>query len=281
VIRNFSIAVLGKAMLPAVVVVLFLPGLIHGDGPAPPTKIWNELEPGLEVGRFDPERLQAAPQGELVVLRIDPHKWDLKLLLRRDEEGDRPRKPQQWCREFGLEAAINAGMYQENYSTNVGFCKVDGKVANSWVNDYMSAMAFDPIDPTRPLFRIFDLDVTPLDEITAAYNNVVQNMRLLKRFRENRWRPVGSTWPEAALAEDENGRALFVYCSISYSMHEFNEILLGLPLDIVCAQHLEGNNPARLWINHKAMTGVSQVGGSGGVPAIPNVLGVVKREQEP
>jgi len=252
----------------------FMPALAHGVKARQETGAWNELEPGFEVGRFNPQLRVADPAGELVVLRIDPHKWDLKILLRKQEEGDRPRKPQQWCEEFDLAAAINVGMYQENHSTNVGCCKVNGAVENSWVNDYMSAMAFGPLDASLPLFRIFDLDVTPLEEITATYSNVVQNMRLIKRSRENRWRPQGSTWPEAALAEDNQGRVLFIYCSVSYSMHEFNEVLLALPLQVVCAQHLEGNNPARLWINHDAMAGVSQVGDSGTVPAVPNVLGV-------
>lgn len=278
VARRSSFRISGPAIPLAAVGLLFLAGLALPGESAQGTKIWSELEPGLEVARFDPQQRTADPLGELVVLRIDPHKWGFELLLRKQQEGDRPRKPEQWCEEFGLAAAINAGMYQEDYSTNVGYCMVDGVVRNSWVNDYQSAMAFGPIDPARPLFRIFDLDVTPLDEITASYTNVVQNMRLIKRHRENRWRPQGSsTWPEAALAEDDHGRALLMYCSVAYSMHEFNEILLALPLNIVCAQHLEGNNPARLWINHEAMAGVNQVGDSGSVPAIPNVLGVARR----
>ncbi len=276
----FSYKYCWQAILLAGLCLLGAPISALGEDTEPELKIWNELESGFEVGRFNPELLVPDPQGQLVVLRIDPHQWDLKIFLRKQEDGDRPRKPQQWCEEFGLEAAINVGMYQEDYSTNVGYCKVDGSVENSWVNDYMSAMAFDPIDPARPKFRIFDLDVTPLKDITAAYNNVVQNMRLVKRFRENRWRPQGSTWPEAALAEDDHGRALLIYCSVSYSMHEFNEVLLGLPLNIVCAQHLEGNNPARLWINHPALAGEIQVGASGSVPAIPNVLGVAKRHPQ-
>jgi hypothetical protein len=259
---------------------LVLPCLVSGDEVTPGPEVWEELEPGLEVGRFNPELKKADIQGELVVLRVDPRIWDLKVMLRTRADGDRPRKPQQWCEEFGLVAAINAGMYQADYSTNVGYCMVDSVVENRSINKYLSAMAFDPVDPSRAPFRIFDLDSTPLSDITASYRTVVQNMRLIKRYRKNRWTDQGATWPEAALAEDSLGRALLVYCSVPYSMHDFNEILLGLPLDVVCAQHLEGNNPARLFINHETMIGVPQVGASGAGPAIPNVLGVARRHPQ-
>ncbi len=278
--RRSVICVSVQTMLLSSVILVSWPGFVIAGGPVADPVIWHELESGMDVGRFDPELRIPAASGELVVLRIDPHQWDFELLLRKREEGDRPRKVQHWCEEFDLVAAINAGMYQEDHSTNVGYCQADSLVANSWINDYTSAMAFDPIDPARPLFRIFDLDVTPLKEITAAYRSVVQNMRLIKRSGENRWRPQKSRWPEAALAEDDHGRALLIYCSVSLSMYEFNEVLLALPLNIVCAQHLEGNNPARLWINHQAMRGKSQVGDSGTGPAVPNVLGVVRRHPQ-
>jgi len=270
----------GQISFLGVVGLLVLPLFCFGDENKPETDIWLNLEPGLEVGRFNPDLRVADPLGELVVLRVDPHLWDLKILLRKEAQGDRPRKPMQWCEEFDLTAAINLGMYQEDYSTTVGFCMVDSVVTNRAKNRYLSAMAFDPVDTARAPFRIFDLDVTPLGEITAAYRNVVQNMRLIKRIRNNRWTDQGGTWPEAALAEDIEGRALLIYCSVSYSMHEFNEILMALPLQVVCAQHLEGNNPARLWINHEALKGHTQVGTSGSGPAIPNILGVARRHPQ-
>ena len=76
------------------------------------------------------------------------------------------------------------------------------------------------------------------------------------------------------LAQDESGRALFILCTRNLSMHEFNEMLLELPLGIVAAQHLEGSGAAGLWARtlppdyRQAM-----IAGS----AVPNVLAVTKR----
>jgi len=244
-------------------------------GPATAADGWQQLEPGLQVAHFDSRQRAFASQGDLTVLRVEPQLYDLKLLV----AGSDDKTLAQWCQEFGLVAAINAGMYQVDRQTHVGFCQVAGKVVNGFANDYLSAVAFDPVDPQEPVFRLFDLDVTPLAEVRRRYRNVAQNLRLIKRSRENRWQPAADQWRESALAEDSQGRVLFVYCRTAWSMYQFNELLLSLPLAIVAAQHLEGRSPAGLLINHPAYEGGPEAGASGpGLgPVIPNVLGVSGR----
>jgi hypothetical protein len=65
-----------------------------------------------------------------------------------------------------------------------------------------------------------------------------------------------------------------VYCRTAWSMHEFNEILLALPLNVVAAQHLEGRSPARFWIDHPEYNSGPEAPAPG--PEVPNVLGVVR-----
>jgi len=235
---------------------------------------WQVLEEGLELGRFDSATLELSSHGDLTVLRVSPRKFSLKLLAMDAGEKTPQRDVAEWCADFGLVAAINAGMYQADHRTHVGFCKIDGAVVNGFANDYLSVAAFDPLESNDPPFRIFDLDVTPLVEVRARYNNVVQNLRLIKRSGENRWQPSVDQWREAALAEDKSGRILLIYCDTSLSMHEFNTLLLALPLDVVAAQHLEGRSQARFWIDHKNLHGTSQLRAAG--PAIPNVFGVAR-----
>jgi len=67
---------------------------------------------------------------------------------------------------------------------------------------------------------------------------------------------------------------LWIYCRRPLDMHAFNEIILGLPLDLVAAQHLEGGALARLWLNSNP--GYEQTMDSG--PRLPNVLGLRSRE---
>ena len=238
-------------------------------------EVWRELEPGLDLARFDSRSRQVSPVGDLVVLRVDFADWEIRVLQPGPEVDGLGRTLEQWCESFGLVAAINAGMYQADRLTHVGYCKVDGKVANPSVNDYLSVLACGPLDPRDPPFRIFDLDEVTLREVGSRYGTVVQNLRLIKRERENRWQSVGDQWAEAALGEDARGRALLIYCATPWSMYEFNEILLALPLELVAAQHLEGRHQAGIWI-----AGFPSALGSNWrkmreqVPVLPNVLGI-------
>ncbi|MFH2051169.1 MAG: phosphodiester glycosidase family protein [bacterium] len=263
-----------RAVLPALVALV----LAACTGAADQAS-WTELEPGLQVAVFDSRTLAAASAGDLTVLRVDPQRWNLAMLTAGTTGDDLARTPQQWCDEFGLTAAINAGMYQADYRTHVGFCQVDGKVLNKAPNDYLSALALDPVDEDDPPVRLFDLDEIDLADVTARYRTVVQNLRLIKHRRENRWQPASDRWNEAALAMDGSGRILLVQCSTPLSMHDFNVALLGLPLDVVAAQHLEGNLPARLWIAHQEAQGLKTQQGPPGRP-LPFVLGVRPREGE-
>ncbi len=237
---------------------------------------WSELEPGLHLAVFDSRTLTAAPAGDLTVLRVDPERWALAVWTSGTAGKGLARTPEQWCDEFGLTAAVNAGMYQADYRTHVGFCQVDGKVLNRAANDYLSALAIDPVDEADPPVRIFDLDEIDLTDVAARYRTVVQNLRLIKHRRENRWQPAPDRWSEAALAMDGSGRVLLVQCTTPLSMHEFNAALLGLPLDVSAAQHLEGNLPARLWIAHPAAGNLKTQQGPPGRP-LPFVLGVRPR----
>lgn len=240
--------------------------------------IWRELEPGLELARFDSQTREPAEGGDLVVVRADPELWQPRLMLKSSLPDKRSRNLQDWCGEFDLTLAVNAGMYQADGSTHVGYCQDDGKVVNSHANDYLSACAIDPLDPEEPRFRIFDLDEVPLADITARYRTVIQNLRLIKRERENRWQSSTERWREVALAEDSTGNMLFIFCDTPWSMCDFNEILLNLPLDLVCAQHLEGSYPARLRVEHEALAGEPDLGSGGGAsPQLPNILSLVPR----
>jgi hypothetical protein len=125
----------------------------------------------------------------------------------------------------------------------------DGDHVNSKTrNHYLSAAAFGPKREGLPPFRIFDLDVDSLETIKKDYASVIQNLRLIKRPGENRWSKQDRKWSEAALGEDSAGRVLFIYSRTAFSMHEFNEILVQLPIGLQCAQHLEGGPEAQLYV---------------------------------
>jgi len=254
-----------------IIILLVFPGNGFGQ--------WVNLGDGLEMARFDSGLRTANANGDLIVLRVDTEHWGLRCFIPEESDGYKGRSTKRWCELGNLTAAINAGMYQADKVTHVGYLKIDGKVINSFRNDYLSAVAFGPIDPAEPYFRLFDLDETTLGEISARYRTVIQNLRLIKRAGDNRWQSAGDRWQEAALAEDYNGRALLIYCDRRWSMHEFNEIILALPLGVVAAQHLEGRMQASLWIHHPEVK-KSDLPGSNARATLPNILGVTKRHPQ-
>lgn len=215
---------------------------------------WTPLEAGLELGTFDSPKLSDSSKDQLTLLRIDPNYWDLVLVGKSWSEGLQNQTAKEWCRQYGLTAAINAGMFGTDYTTHIGYLRSKEHVNNSHVNKYLSVAAFDPKPggSQLPPFRIFDLDDTniSMDNILANFHSVVQNLRLIKRPGENRWKQQKRFWVEAALGEDDSGRILFIFSSSPLSMHDLNQHLLSLGIGLVAAQHLEGGPEAQLYIEY-------------------------------
>lgn len=207
---------------------------------------WKQLEEGLEFATFKADLAPPVGDSTITVLRIDPNLWELRVLSESASPISQPHTARGWCDELGLVAAINAGMFQGDGATHVGYMRTASHTNCGKWNDYMSAAAFGPRRNGLPGFRMFDLDTSAKDSIAAQYDNVIQNLRLIKRPGENRWSQQEKRWSEAALGEDSAGRILFVFCRSPYTMHDLNHILLELPIDLVAAQHLEGGPEAQM-----------------------------------
>jgi hypothetical protein len=247
--------------------------------------LWESIEPGIERARFAPDG-NAAPDGAITVVRVDPYQWNLSLFSNDSGSSAGNRPVRQWSREEGLVVAVNAGMFATNYLTHIGYMACGGDVNNGRRNAYLSVAAFHPRREGVPPFRIFDLDTTDFDQIRRDYGCMVQNLRLVKRPGENRWPPQDKRWNEVALGEDEEGRVLFIHCRQAFSMHDLIEILLSLPISLVAAQHLEGGPEAQMVLRH-GEGGTELVGSweTGFVDSdsratgwpVPNVIGVTRR----
>lgn len=222
----------------------------------------------------------------LHVVRIDPNRAPLVAVMAK--AGDKqPRTAGRWCRERGLVVAINLGMYQLDHLTNVGHAHVPGHVNNSrWSSKYQSALVFAPSKKDLPAAALLDLDVAGNKERIADYGAAVQNLRLIRGPGQNAWTRQERQWSEAAVAMDKQGRILFVFSRTPYCMHDFNAKLLGLPLGIATAMHVEGGPEASLSIhgggidldlNGSYETSFNENDDERKQWPIPNVLGVVRR----
>jgi hypothetical protein len=222
---------------------LLLPTLCYAQ-----TADWQALAAGLDLRVF--KAADAAPAGDstITILRVDPKTWDMRLYAV-SQTGDRPLSAHEWSDKHQLVAVINAGMFNADVRTHTGYMKVDGRYNNHGRNQYQSIAAFRPTEAGLDDFHMFDLDSNRIDSMTRGYKDVVQNLRLIDRAGNNRWEPQDKKWSEAALGEDRQGRALFIFSRSPYSMNTLNRILLSLPIELVCAQHLEGGAEAQLYFH--------------------------------
>lgn len=265
----------------------------HGQ-PGRVTPSWQEVASGLEWTWFHAHEETPAGDSTLVVIRADPNQWTPRLFVASGEDRSRFLTARQWAERQNVPVVANAGMFATDGSTHVGYLRTaDGHVNSPTVNHYQSAAAFARKREGLPSFRIFDLDEIPIDSVTARYQAVVQNLRLIKHSRENRWGPQTKRWSEVALAEDDAGRMLFVFSRSPYPMHTFNEILLDLPLGVMAAQHLEGGPEASLVLNTETLTPAAkdslrvwmgswetdfyEVNDNKELWPIPNVIGLTRR----
>ena len=119
---------------------------------------WIMLCEGLEVGTSNMNTDTHEIDSTLHVIRVDPEYFELVLLSADLTEENRSMTAEKWCTTYDLVAAVNAGMFQADHRTHVGYMKSDGNINNSGINHYKSVAAFGSLDTTKPSFRIFDLD---------------------------------------------------------------------------------------------------------------------------
>jgi hypothetical protein len=229
---------------------------------------WKSLQPGVEFAT-----VALKPNGTLYVVRVDPQQATLDVGLASEKGSSRTAAA--WSRDAGMSVVINLGMFQSDGRSNVGYLRHGSHVNNSRFNSYRSVLA------ANPGTRWVDLDQGKPD--LSKYNVVVQNLRLIAGNRKNVWAQSSRRWSEASLAEDSRGRLLFLFSRAPYSMHDFNALLLKLPLDIQRAMHLEGGPEASLSIHAAGVdldlsgsfeTGFSENDSNARQWPIPNVLGV-------
>lgn len=250
---------------------------------------WQTLAPGMELRRIATNTPGPVGDSQIVVLRMDPDLWQLEFVGAGAPGESTPRTARAFSQAHNFVAAINAGMFDTDGRTHLGYLRFRGQVSNPKTNEYRSVAAFDPGDPKRsPRFHIFDLDEgsAGMPAILKDYSSAVQNLRLIKRPGANQWSQQPKKWSEAALGEDDSGRILFIFCRTPFSMHDLNRELLSAGIGLVAAQHLEGGPEAQLYV-HAGGVDLELFGSyetafreddTNGIPwPVPNILGVRSR----
>ena len=254
------------------------------QAPASPLR-WRELSPGVH---YAVARLPAASAGgaSLHVVRIDPRVASIRFVSASCSQS-KPRTAGDWCRARALSVAINLGMYQEDYRSNVGYARGPACVNNkTWSRSYKSVLVFEPKRDGIPSAAILDLDQPGSRDRTDDYRCVVQNLRLLRGSGQHVWPQQARSWSEAAVAQDDRGNILFLFCRAPYTMRDFCSHILRQPLGIQRAMHVEGGPEASLSIHTAGLnvdlngsyeTGFREDDSEARQWPIPNVIGVARR----
>lgn len=251
---------------------------------------WQAFEPGLELAVFEAPRRSEAGDSRIRVLRIDPGRFELRLLnATAPGEGQR-RTARDWCVRGGLSAAINASMYQEDLLTSVSLMRTRGHTNNGHLTKDRSVLAFDPREAGLPPVALIDRECDPYDSLSKRYDTLVQSIRMVSCKRANVWSRQPKAWSAAAVGLDAAGRVLFIHVRSPYSTHDLIEMLLELPIDLARAMYVEGGPEAQLFVRGGGReeefvgsfeTGFLESDSNAHAWPVPNVIGVARKGTAP
>jgi uncharacterized protein YigE (DUF2233 family) len=250
------------------------------------SNLWNRVGEGLYLKEFDSPRKSGGSDAKITIVKIDPAFYAFRLLCA-SEHGRSRMTVKEWCKRFHLVSGINAGMYQKDGITNVGYMKNFGHTNNPRLNSsYKTVLAFNRIASNVPEIQIIDLKCQDFNELSPKYQTFVQNIRMLSCFQENVWAKQDKMWSMAVLGIDKSGKVLFIFTEVPYSGYEFANLLLSLPISIHNAMYLEGGSEASLYFSADDIeferVGVREIefrenNEKAVSRSVPNVIGIVKK----
>jgi len=243
---------------------------------------WRTLEAGLELGLFHSPRYGQPDSAAVNILRIDPKRFELRLFNASHPSQGETRTAKEWAQKENLLAVINAAMYQTDYRTSVSYMKTSEHTNNSRISKDKTILVFEPLRKNIPPVRIIDTQCDDFEQIKPLYGSAVQSIRMLSCDGKNVWQESEKRWSIVAAATDKTGGVLFIQCTAPYSVHDFVNILRGLPIDIDRAIYMEGGSPSQMcvWTEKDKLEFTGEFS-TGGKPVeavgLPNVIGVRRK----
>jgi hypothetical protein len=246
---------------------------------------WRPLEPGLEYALLDGP--PGAPvDGKIAVVRIDPARFELRLLNASAPGEGALLTARAWATRAGASAAINASMYQADYRTSVSLMRSREHVNQRRVSKDRSVLLFDPLSKGIPAVRLLDRDCEALDPVLARYGSAVQSIRLVSCDRKNVWSPSPRRHSAAAIGLDGAGRVLFIHARSAWPPSALADALLALPLDLRQAMYVEGGPEAQLYargggreLERVGAFEVAPAAAGGEAWPVPNVIAAVRKRR--
>jgi hypothetical protein len=252
---------------------------------AAPPGGFETWEPGLEVGWFrGPEG--APDDGLVVVVRLDPARYELRLLNASAPGEGKARSVRDWAWRAGAVAAVNASLFQEDWRTSVSLMRTRDHVNHPRLSKDMAVLAFDPLQDGLPPVRIIDRQCDDLEAEAARYGALVQSIRMVACDGRNVWAPQPRRASAAAIGTDRSGRLLLIHARSPWPVHDLVKALQALPLGLARAMYVEGGPEAQLYVRGGGREALRLGLPAHGLPLatglpVPNVLAVLRREPSP
>ncbi|WP_165748135.1 phosphodiester glycosidase family protein [Cellulophaga sp. Z1A5H] len=246
---------------------------------------WNKIDEGLFYTEHDAPKKSSIGDSKITILKISPKLYNLNLLSAK-ENGERIKTAKKWAEDKDQIAVINAGMYMQDFATNVGFMKNFDFVNNGRLNKDNTIAAFNRKNDSVPEFQIIDRTCQNWDQLKDQYNSFTQSIRMVDCNQKNKWGQQAKKWSMVVIGKDKEGNALFIFTRSPYSVHDFISILLNSSLDVYNLMYLEGGPEASFYMDHNG-TKVEKMGSyetdfnenddNTKFWSIPNVIGISKK----
>lgn len=222
---------------------------------------------------------------DIYILKIDPNYFSLRLLMS-SKLNISPLSLRQWAKKYNLIAVINASMFWEDKRTSTGFMKNKDYINQRIINKkFRGFLVFNPNQKNIPQVDIIERGYTKnWDKLLNKYDTVIQNYRMIGENRKNLWQMDIASYSVSAIGIDRLNNVQFIFSYLPLSIHELNNILLDLPINIKSCIFTEGGNTSGMYIKYrdfeKDLHGYSRIdifNQNPNKPEIPNVIGVIKK----
>src|SRR5208337_693540 len=162
-------------------------GLISSFGDFAFTSVtipWKEADEGLLIAEF--ESVFDNNPYEITVVKVDPGRYSFQLLCA-TQHGKESLTTKEWALKYRMLAAVNAGMFQENGLTSVGFMKNFGHVNNPRLSSANTILAFNRVDENFPEIQLVDRECQDFNYLRQKYQSFVQSIRMISCSHQNVW----------------------------------------------------------------------------------------------
>ena len=247
--------------------------------------LWNKVDTGLLYGEYISPQKSSYGDSKISFLKIDPTLYSFNLFSAK-EKGESIKTVKEWGKAKEQIAVINAGMYQTDFATNVGYMKHFDFINNGHVNNNNTILVFNRKDKTIPAIQIIDLQCQNWEILKSKYNSFTQSIRMVDCNQNNKWSQQPKKWSIVLVGIDNEGHCLFIFSRSPYSVHDFINILLNAPIDLYNAMYLEGGPEASFYLSHNSIliekmgsfeTGFIESNNNTQFWQIPNVIGISKK----